>query len=260
MSEARKTFLPPTAPDFAVAMDQVEERLFGLPVDLITKDPWKVDAEWLDPLAWEWSVDDWDSAWPEDKKRAVIFAAKEVHRYKGTRYGVIAALEALGYGRARITEGWELPRLGPGPATGSGVPLGLSWVLGGMEAALGVSETRNGGGQLGRTWTLGWPNVHWADYWVQVEKILPKTEMEYLRGRLAKLAPVRCRLRELATYGVRIELGSGVWTLGFDATLGAGTHELAPVSAGSGLEWTKYLMAESGIYLTTETGEVLVEG
>jgi hypothetical protein len=208
----------------------------------------------------EWSVDDWDAAWTEDKKRRVIAATKEVHRHKGTRYGVVTALEAMGYGVARITEGWELPRLGPGPAIGDGSPLGLSWELGGAGAVLGGGKVRGDGAPLGTTWTLGWPDVHWADYWVQVQRILPKTEMDYLSGRLAKLAPVRCRLRQLASYGIRIELGQGVWALGFDATLGAGTNELAPVSTGGDLNWTQYLVTENGEYLVTENGEALVEG
>ncbi|MEZ5723271.1 MAG: hypothetical protein R3D59_18240 [Paracoccaceae bacterium] len=140
------------------------------------------------------------------------------------------------------------------------MPLGLSWVLGGAGAVLGPGEQRGEGLPLGTGWTLGWPDVHWADYWVQVERILPKKEMDYLAGRLAKLAPVRCRLRELASYGVRIELGQGVWALGFDATLGAGTNQLAHVSSGGDLGWTEYLVSEGGEYITTETGEVLVEG
>lgn len=88
--------LPVTATDLAKAFDLVEERLFDLPVDAITKDPWRAPVEYLDHLAWEMSVDAWDPDWDEGVRRAVIAASPEVHRYKGTPHAIRTALSAFG--------------------------------------------------------------------------------------------------------------------------------------------------------------------
>ncbi len=94
MSDAA-TMLPPTAPDLAKALDVLEERLFGLPVTDITKDPMTAPVELLDHFAWENSVDVWDSAWSEEVKRNVIALALEVHQYKGTPHAIALALAAF---------------------------------------------------------------------------------------------------------------------------------------------------------------------
>ncbi|TRD16968.1 phage tail protein I [Palleronia caenipelagi] len=112
MSEPRETLLPPTAPPLVQALDRLEERLFGLPVDAITKDPLAVPAGWLDALAWEHSVDVWNPDWSEETKRQVIAVAEEVHRYKGTPYGIRAALAGLGL-QSRVTEWFETTPPGP---------------------------------------------------------------------------------------------------------------------------------------------------
>ncbi len=96
MFDVRKSLLPKTATPLAKAMDILEERLFSLPVQMITKDPWLVDVGLLDHLAWENSVDAWDSAWPENIKRTVIAVSAEVHRYKGTPHGIRTALKSFG--------------------------------------------------------------------------------------------------------------------------------------------------------------------
>jgi phage tail P2-like protein len=48
-------------------------------------------------LAWQWRVDVWDDAWPEDKKREVVKAALLLFRYKGTPWAVKRALDLTGY-------------------------------------------------------------------------------------------------------------------------------------------------------------------
>ncbi|MBR9651917.1 phage tail protein I [Thalassovita aquimarina] len=95
MFDLKGTQLPPTATPLARALDILEERLFSLPVQMITKDPASVDVGLLDHLAWEHSVDVWDLDWPEDVKRSVIAASAEVHRHKGTPYAIRAALAAF---------------------------------------------------------------------------------------------------------------------------------------------------------------------
>lgn len=113
MFDVKDTQLPPTATTLAKALDIIEERLFSLPVNMISKDPATVDVALLDHLAWENSVDAWDSNWPEDIKRKVIAASAEVHRYKGTPYGIKTAMLAFGVD-VELIEWWE--------GGGSGVP------------------------------------------------------------------------------------------------------------------------------------------
>lgn len=118
MFEAKDSLLPPTATPLAKALDILEERLFGLPVQMIAKDPAKVDVALLDHLAWEHSVDVWDLDWPEDIKRRVISASAEVHRFKGTPYAIRAALAAFDVD-AELLEWFEPEGLADGLAAGS---------------------------------------------------------------------------------------------------------------------------------------------
>lgn len=113
MYDVKDTQLPSTATPLAQALDILEERLFGLPVQMITKDPWTVDVALLDYLAWEHSVDVWDLDWPDDVKRGVIAASSEVHRFKGTPYGIRLALLSFGVD-VELVEWWQ--------PEGSGVP------------------------------------------------------------------------------------------------------------------------------------------
>ena len=57
-------------------------------------------------LAWAWSVDRWDSAWPESTKRAVVAASQYVHRHKGTIGAIRRVVEPLGY-LIKIIEWWK---------------------------------------------------------------------------------------------------------------------------------------------------------
>ena len=113
MYDVNKTLLPSTATDLAKALDILEERLFDLPVSLITKDPWAASEKMLDYLAWENSVDIWNPSWPEEIKRNVIAVAAEVHRYKGTPYAIKRAMSVFGV-NVELIEWWH--------PNGSGVP------------------------------------------------------------------------------------------------------------------------------------------
>jgi phage tail P2-like protein len=97
------------------AFVDVDARFEGVDIDLVrrVKSVAEAPAEYLPYLAWERSVDVYDPAWPEAVKRAVVAAAPEVHRYKGTRHAVEVALGALGL-RTEIVEWWqEAPRAAP---------------------------------------------------------------------------------------------------------------------------------------------------
>jgi len=102
------TLLPPSATDLQNVLAEVDaERLEAIENKIATLwNPWTCPAPFLPWLAWAFSVDVWDSSWTEEKKRAVIAASFTVHRYKGTRKALAAALKALGVD-ADITEWWE---------------------------------------------------------------------------------------------------------------------------------------------------------
>jgi phage tail P2-like protein len=59
--------------------------------------PWSCRADFLPWLAWAFSVDIWDAAWPEDTKRRVIAASFDVHSHKGTPLAVRLLLQSLGF-------------------------------------------------------------------------------------------------------------------------------------------------------------------
>jgi phage tail P2-like protein len=153
-------------------------------------------AHLLPWLAFALSVDDWDPLWSDPVKRAVLAASFEVHRRKGTIAGMKLALDAAGYGDSTIVEAKDLPRLGAPAPAGQGMP-------------------------LGRGWRLGYINVLWADYWVQVNQPIDRRSADDLAKRLRAVAPARCRLRRIyMASGVQFLLGSGVWTLGNNVPLG----------------------------------------
>lgn len=58
-------------------------------------------------LAWERSVDRWDSKWPETTKRAVIDASFFVHQRKGTVGAIRRAIEPMGH-LIRVTPWYDM--------------------------------------------------------------------------------------------------------------------------------------------------------
>jgi phage tail P2-like protein len=56
-------------------------------------------------LAWAFSVDRWDSGWPEETKREVIRNARFIHAHKGTIGAVRRVFEPLGY-LINVSECW----------------------------------------------------------------------------------------------------------------------------------------------------------
>ncbi|MCG3266115.1 phage tail protein I [Yoonia sp. I 8.24] len=97
MFDRADSLLPKSATDLARALDVLEERLFALPVEMITKDVDQVAPELLEHLAWEYSVDSWGAGLSEDLKRRIVTVSEEVHRYKGTPYGIQVALAVFGF-------------------------------------------------------------------------------------------------------------------------------------------------------------------
>lgn len=86
----------------------------ALPVELRRLwDPATCPAHLLPFLAWAFSVDQWQSNWPESVKRRVIASSVDLHRIKGTRTAIDVAMAALGVD-VELTEWFEaeppLPR------------------------------------------------------------------------------------------------------------------------------------------------------
>lgn len=107
MSDAA-VLCPPNASPLARALDALEAERQALLVAAVRGlwDPWACPLAVLPWLAWAFSVDVWDSAWPEAKKRAVVAASLAVHRRKGTRGALERALAAVGH-PTQVVEWWE---------------------------------------------------------------------------------------------------------------------------------------------------------
>lgn len=76
-------------------------------------DPMNCPAHLLGWLAWHYSVDHWESDWPESIKRQVIKSSIGVHRKKGTVYAVKQALLSIEL-KTKINEWWQAtPQLKP---------------------------------------------------------------------------------------------------------------------------------------------------
>ncbi|PLR33182.1 phage tail protein I [Chimaeribacter arupi] len=99
--------LPVGSSALEVAAAEACARIESIPVPLRTL--WNAQTcpvELLPYLAWAWSVDRWDSTWPEATKRSVVAASEYVHRHKGTIGALRRVVEPLGY-LIRIIEWWK---------------------------------------------------------------------------------------------------------------------------------------------------------
>ncbi|MGC5887864.1 phage tail protein I [Ralstonia pseudosolanacearum] len=107
------TLLPPNATPLERRAAQAGARIERVPVPL--RDLWNpatCPAELLPFLAWSFSVDRWNPAWPLATKRAVTAASYFVHRKKGTIGALRRAVEPLGY-LIRVIEWWQTNPPGP---------------------------------------------------------------------------------------------------------------------------------------------------
>lgn len=80
------------------AVERVSAERWPLDADIIrrAKDPWRCPPEFLPHLAFEFSVDLWDEAWPLAKKRSVVARAMRLARIKGTEAGLAEAVSIMG--------------------------------------------------------------------------------------------------------------------------------------------------------------------
>lgn len=96
MATSSASLLPPNAQLLERAIDAAAERVSDVPLPFsVLWDPAECPAELLPWLAWGFSVDRWDAAWPEARKRAAVAASIEIHRQKGTAAAVDAVLASF---------------------------------------------------------------------------------------------------------------------------------------------------------------------
>ena len=104
------SLLPPNATALERRLEQVLARVEQIEVPVRELwNPATCPAALLPWLAWALSVDTWRSDWPEATKRAVIAAAPQVHRLKGTAAAVKAAVAAVADGKAYRVVPWFEP-------------------------------------------------------------------------------------------------------------------------------------------------------
>ncbi|MBL4929325.1 phage tail protein I [Fuscibacter oryzae] len=100
-----ETLLPSNATEAEVALDLATARIGEIPI--VARTLWNPETcpTYLLPwLAWALGVDEWDSSWSEDAKRATIAASVDIHRHKGTVAAVKRAVAAAGLGDATLQE------------------------------------------------------------------------------------------------------------------------------------------------------------
>ncbi|MCF3488772.1 phage tail protein I [Stenotrophomonas maltophilia] len=101
------SLLPPNATALERALEAADATALTMPMRHgQIKDPWTCPAEFLPWLAWEMSLDTWDSAWPEHIKRQRIASAINIQRHKGTAGSVREVIESFG-GSVVIREWWQ---------------------------------------------------------------------------------------------------------------------------------------------------------
>lgn len=88
--------LPPNATKAERAISLAVNRAPGVPIRTLWS-PQTCPEGILPWLAWALSVDEWNTAWPLEKKRAAVAESIAMHRRKGTIGALRRALESLGY-------------------------------------------------------------------------------------------------------------------------------------------------------------------
>lgn len=102
-----RTILPYNSTDMERAAETAIRE--GMATDVPTDTLWSAEdcpVDLLPFLAWALSVDDWDTAWPEHIKRAVIASSTQIHRLKGTPGAMRRAFKALDLG-LQLSEWFE---------------------------------------------------------------------------------------------------------------------------------------------------------
>lgn len=82
--------LAPNATHYERVLASQSERMFDLDTERLRNlwNPWLCHPDDLPFLAWALSVDIWDANWDLPRKRRVVANAIDMHRHKGTLYGI----------------------------------------------------------------------------------------------------------------------------------------------------------------------------
>jgi len=109
------SLLPGNASSLEQLAAQAIADIERVPIPLRTLyNPDQCPSHLLPYLAWAFSVDRWNTAWPDAIKRQVIKSAYFVHSRKGTIGALRRVTEPLGY-RIQVTEWWkDVPQTAPG--------------------------------------------------------------------------------------------------------------------------------------------------
>ncbi|WP_460052695.1 phage tail protein I [Pseudomonas sp. H1_A05] len=91
-----KSLLPLNSTQLERAVEAAIDETTEIPLRTLYN-PDTCPAHLLYQLAWAWSVDRWDEAWPEDVKRSVIRSSFYVHAHKGTIGALRRVVEPFGY-------------------------------------------------------------------------------------------------------------------------------------------------------------------
>lgn len=107
-----KSLLPPNASPLERAVEAADAAILSMVMlHGLLKDPWLCPEKFLPWLAWELSLDTWNSDWPLHIKRQRIASAIDIQRHKGTAGSVREVIESFG-GSVVIREWWEQTPLG----------------------------------------------------------------------------------------------------------------------------------------------------
>lgn len=105
--------LPPNATRLERAVEASELLVLKMVMlHALLKDPYRCPEKFLPWLAWELSLDTWDSQWPLHIKRQRIASAIAIQRHKGTAGSVRDVIESFG-GSVMIREWWQMDPPGP---------------------------------------------------------------------------------------------------------------------------------------------------
>lgn len=178
----------PLRPDpVARAIEHAAMRLQALDLDpLLVYDIATVDASALPALAWQFSLMDepaWALAESEDRRRALIASAIELHAHKGTPFAIRELARLLGFGEVEITEGY------------AALFLDGTWLLDGSQQLGAGPEywTLDGSVLLNGSQFLGGEGS-WAKYSLRMASAITNDQAALLRDALAGVAPARCHL------------------------------------------------------------------
>lgn len=129
--------LPPNSTDFEKNVVEVTAKNTALPVQIRTLS--SIDTapdQFLSFLAWQYSVDSWDTDWQPSIQRTLIKKSFRQHQIKGTITAIREVLNQFGY-TAKFVEWWQTsPQGTPGTFT-------LELTLNGLEMSESVYQELN---------------------------------------------------------------------------------------------------------------------